>query len=183
MTAAKLVTPDEARALVEGSTSGPWRWFGDTRGRQIYLATVDRGRQFVMSFHRWGMQGATPAFRGEDYSGMRDAADYARYEVAADATSADDPRLYRHDLQGLRHPDATLIEAAPRLAATVIAQGDELEDLRAFKARHEALFAGGPDTPCRTTWHTTELGATECVEVPIEDLRWAMSGESGEADR
>lgn len=34
-----------------------------------------------------------------------------------------------------------------------------------------ALFAGGPDTPCRTTWPN----GVECVEVPLDDLRKALS--------
>lgn len=41
------------------------------------------------------------------------------------------------------------------------------------------LFKGGPDTVCRTTWrHGESLDgtATECVEVPMEDLRDALDG-------
>ena len=34
----------------------------------------------------------------------------------------------------------------------------------------EALFAGGPDTACRTTWPE----GVECVEVPMADLRAAF---------
>jgi hypothetical protein len=39
------------------------------------------------------------------------------------------------------------------------------------------LFSGGPDTVCRTTWrHGDSSGAAiECVEVPLEDLREALS--------
>jgi hypothetical protein len=45
-------------------------------------------------------------------------------------------------------------------------------------ARVEALFAGGPDTPCRTTWREDWplAGPTECVEVPMDDLRAALDG-------
>lgn len=45
-----------------------------------------------------------------------------------------------------------------------------------------ALFAGGPDTPCRTTWRRPpghslpgNIGlTTECVEVPVDELRAAF---------
>lgn len=46
---------------------------------------------------------------------------------------------------------------------------------RAKVARVEALFAGGPDTPCRTTWAETMWDRVECVEVPINDLRAALA--------
>lgn len=43
------------------------------------------------------------------------------------------------------------------------------------------LFAGGPDTVCRTAWRPALPGpgmhrppSTECVEVPMEDLRDAF---------
>jgi hypothetical protein len=44
-------------------------------------------------------------------------------------------------------------------------------------ARIEALFNGGPDTPCRTTWRKGNpdgWGDVECVEVPMADLREAF---------
>jgi hypothetical protein len=44
------------------------------------------------------------------------------------------------------------------------------------------LFAGGPDTPCRTTYRripgTLDV-SMECVEVPLDDLRAAFA-EAGE---
>lgn len=42
------------------------------------------------------------------------------------------------------------------------------------------LFNGGPDTACRTTWRDEGLPArygvprTECVEVPLDELRAAF---------
>ena len=120
----RLVAAEEAKALRDGATEGPWRWYGDTATQSVYLATVDRGRQFVMSFFRWGMRGATPAFRGDGF--METAQHFAQYEVAPDATDRSDPRLYRHDFQGLRHPDARLIAAAPDLAYTVEQQAAQI---------------------------------------------------------
>lgn len=42
------------------------------------------------------------------------------------------------------------------------------------------LFSGGPDTVCRTVWDDSEavpalgIGPTECVSVPLDDLRAAF---------
>lgn len=48
-------------------------------------------------------------------------------------------------------------------------------------APFDALFNGGPDTSCRTTWRRALPGpgihrppSTECVEVPMDDLRDAF---------
>lgn len=62
----------------------------------------------------------------------------------------------------------------------------EWQELRAKVARVEELFAGGPDTPCRTAWRESPglFGAAvrvECVEVPIDDLRAALDNPAGQA--
>ena len=63
---------------------------------------------------------------------------------------------------------------------------DALTEAQGRERRIDALFAGGPDTPCRTTWYQEGCPdvypAIECVEVPMADLRAALSGpESGES--
>ena len=54
---------------------------------------------------------------------MVNARDRVIYEVAPQATTRDDPRVYRADIVGIRHPDATFIAATrtdvPRLVAAV----------------------------------------------------------------
>lgn len=87
----------------EKHTPGPWRWFGNLKTKEIYLATVAQGRIFVMDFARWGMQGAQPRFRREF---MRGVDQVAVREVA-----------YRGDIARIDHPDARLIETAPELLA------------------------------------------------------------------
>jgi hypothetical protein len=57
-----------------------------------------------------------------------DARDLAIYEVAPDATSREDPKVYRADVVGIRHPDAAYLAAAN--PQTVIALLDEIERLR-----------------------------------------------------
>ena len=52
-------------ALVDDKrcTPGPWEWFGNTKMREVYLATTHSGRVFVMDFVRWGMTNAQPRFQ------------------------------------------------------------------------------------------------------------------------
>jgi hypothetical protein len=58
-----------------------------------------------------------------------DAREHAVYEVAPEATSREDPRVYRADLVDLRHPDARLIVAAVNALPALLA------DLNAARER------------------------------------------------
>ena len=161
-----LISPEKARALLDAATSGPWRWYGDTSSQIIYLATVDRGRQYVMRFLRWGMRNATPTFTSRDSHMMEKAEHWAQYEVAPTATSKDDPRLYRHDFVGLRHPDAQLMEAAPLLAEAAAEYGRRNEAALAlhtgrhycadeYDAPGPTLFVEGETCPTARALTTT----------------------------
>jgi len=67
----------------------------------------------VMDFVRWGMRGAVPRFLNPDQPNFMQRADErVRFEVCADATERTDPRVYRADISGIRHPDAEFIAAA-----------------------------------------------------------------------
>lgn len=86
----------------------------------------------------------------------------------------------------LNRTDADLIAHAPadlRWLLDALAEAEaERDALAATVQRVEALFAGGPDTPCRTLWRAVEGIAgewheVECVEVPMGDLRAALGGE------
>lgn len=98
------------RERAEAATPGPWHWAGNTDSKNIYLATWLKGlgRCIVMDFTRWGMQNARPRF--SDDLMMVKADTMVTYEVAPEATSRDDPKVYRADISGIRHPDAVLIE-------------------------------------------------------------------------
>lgn len=139
------ITARHARA-----TPGPWDWFGSTDSDIVDLATVDRGREWILSFRRYGMRGAGPIFRGqfrlwhiaEGRSVVREILKRCvRYEVlgyrtraeagvAADADSGNSP-LYREDWRGIDHPDAELIAHAPEDIGLLLA---EVQRLRASKA-------------------------------------------------
>lgn len=98
-------------------TPGPWAWFGN-RGGGVYLATPDRGRRYVMSFRRYGMNGAQPAFCVGNI--MVPAAELVSFAVGDRSVrgfkQADsDTSVYRYDVDQIDHPDARLIAAAPTL--------------------------------------------------------------------
>lgn len=109
---------EEFIRLGRDATPGKWAWFGNTDAKSIYLATVDRGRVFVMDFVRWGKSGAAPRFNG--ILGMKRADEYAVYEVCLEAKSRDDERVYRADFHDIGHPDARYIAFAnPENARTL----------------------------------------------------------------
>lgn len=118
-------------------TPGPWRWFGNTKTKYIYLATTHSGRLYVMDFVRWGMQSAQPCFQpAPGKIAMQPATDLVRYEVD-----------YRQDIACIDHPDAYLIAAAPDLyaACELALESDDkaVKDvLRAALARARGEEAG-----------------------------------------
>lgn len=133
---------DAIRAREAAATPGPWGWYGNSDVHDVYLASRDFGRQFVMQFARWGMSGAQPVFcvgrtwtsdpknMGDfDFTvsgGMTKARDLPIYEVAPEATSRADRGVYRADLAGIRHPDAEFIAHAREDIRVLLAEIDRL---------------------------------------------------------
>lgn len=108
----------------KGPTPGPWGWFGNARGNNIYLSTVNHGRRFVMQFNRWGMADAQPVFQVNGV--MKDAKHLLKFEVGNPAVTGieaakTDDSVYRLDISGIDHPDAILIQHAPDLLEAAIA--------------------------------------------------------------
>ena len=99
--------------MSEKITPGPWGWFGNVKTGSPYLATVHSGRKYIMGFRRLGMRHAQPVFRRDGI--LVDGKELAIYEVNRDATSADDPSVYRHDIVGFRSADATAIALLPEI--------------------------------------------------------------------
>lgn len=117
---------DAIKARLDAASPGPWRWYGNTRYTMYLVRWGDCGWEIVMSQTRKGMHDAALQFNTDGRLVRADT--LAVYEVCRDATSADDPRVYRHDIVDIRHPDADLIAHAPTDIAALIA---EVERLRA----------------------------------------------------
>ncbi|WP_058987792.1 hypothetical protein [Acetobacter senegalensis] len=129
-------------------TPGPWAWFGSAGGApDIYLATNHSGRRYVMSFRRWGLNGAQPCFQPEG-RGMKKASDLLQFEVGdrsivgIDAAKKD-TSVYRYQIRGIAAPDAHLIAAAPELykALSDLVSSLECSDTDLFILREEIKVA------------------------------------------
>lgn len=130
------------RGIAGAATPGPWQWFGNTKMYDVYLATVDRGRRFVMDFVRWGMSGAQPRFQvrinGDEGSGiMRSVGELGKDESSLGPLFE---ASHRRQFTGIGHPDAAYIAAfSPDVALTLIDRIEKAERERdaAIKARDE----------------------------------------------
>jgi hypothetical protein len=131
---------DAIRARANRATPGPWGWFGNTKSNHIYLATRHWGRHMVMGFRRWGMQSAQPEFwNRDDPQGIKQhlgpdsrhvtAGEAAIYEVAPEARSANDRRVYRHDVVGIRNADAAFIAHSREDIDYLLGEVDRLRGL------------------------------------------------------
>jgi hypothetical protein len=80
---------------------------------------------------------------------------------------------------------ATNREGWAQMLARAESAEAERDDLRVRLLAVETLFADGPDTPCRTTWRNefALAGPTECVEVPMDDLRAVLASPSTHTQR
>lgn len=135
------------RAQADAATEGPWAWGGNVDSQNLRLQTWNHrpdgqscGVVQIMDFVRQGMQGAQPRFM-EDLM-MVTASDRAIYEVAPTATSRKDPRVYRGDIVGIKHPDAEFIAAA---RTTVPALVNALEAVLKLHVRAECPTCGSRD--------------------------------------
>ena len=168
---------ERAKALTANATHGPWRWFGNTRMYEVYLATVDRGRIIVMDFARWGFGDAQPRFQvtvdGGSGSGvMRSLADLAGGDARAKEKGLDLPVLgplfevdYRRQFVGIGHPDATFIAESRQLVDDLVAEVERLRaEVERLRAEVERLRAELARTGC-----TGVLYHDEFTPCPVHD--------------
>lgn len=138
---------DQLRRLLADTASlpGRWHWAGNAKHHAVTLSTwvPGYGRVDVLSCRRAGMHGAEFRFCDPDSMMLQPVRELVQYEVCHAATSPDDPRVYRHDIDDVRHPDARLIVAAvnalPGLLDALDSAEAEIERLRAFRAEYTAL--------------------------------------------
>ena len=94
-------------------TPGPWRWEINEKSREVHLSGGRPAFDLsVLDFVRWGMGGASPRFNvaGRDGLNLMHRADEFAVPVAG-------REHHSYWFQGLSHPDADLIAAAPDLLA------------------------------------------------------------------
>lgn len=99
----------EIRAREQAATKGPWAWCGNTEARWLALETADRMLK-VMDFARYGMNGAQPLFAVNGR--MEKASALVEYEVHRNAWVEKWRPPYRHDIDGIKAPDAEFIAHA-----------------------------------------------------------------------
>lgn len=162
----------EIRTRAEAAAPGPWHWAGNTDVHHVYLANwrPGHGRCSVMDFGRWGMQGARPKFVTDGFY-VNDVNSLAVYEVAPAATSRQDPRVYRADIIGLRHPDAEFIANSRADVDFLLAEVDRLRAaLAESEKRAEAYFDGLERVQARVSG-VCDFDAGECAAPADEG--WA----------
>lgn len=130
-----------------------------------------------------GVDGHTQASEGVGPDGFTRLAGYVAEYVNA-SPAALQARLAEAQWNALEM--ARKADAAERRAEEAEFHVEQLRDARDRAERRieavETLFGGGPDTPCRTTWREHSpygcYDRTECVEVPMDDLRRALDSPS-----
>ena len=129
-----MIDLDAIRQRAADALPGPWHWGGNVETHHFRLTAPQgrngrRGLYEVMDFVRWGMRSAQPRFLNLVEGGhwMEKASEMPIFEVCPDATSFDDPRVYRGTLVGIRHPDATFIAHARQDVDDLLAHIDQLQ--------------------------------------------------------
>lgn len=100
-------------------TPGRWRWRGHASAHSVSLQAIDRLCDYVLSFKRWGMQGAIPWFQRDP----KDSAGIQRAKLI--------PRTHYDPwtIVGIDHPDARFIEHAPEDIDFLLGEVDRLRAL------------------------------------------------------
>jgi hypothetical protein len=171
----------ERKALA--ATPGPWGWFGNAGSQSIYLATVNRGRQFVMKFARWGMRGSQPRFQVNGR--MTNASELMEFEVCraiGDAAAKKDPDCYRLDVTGIAHPDAIHISTfSPEVVLSLIARMKATEAALAFKDQTNAALQAhmGKTLPAGCVAVCSRYSLNDCVDYVGRHDKAAAAKECG----
>ena len=124
-----------------------WEWRG--QGDAAPYVELCAGRSSVMSFRRWGMRGAQPAFYTNQL--QDDAADLLMFQVGNPDVrgmkqARQDRSVYRYNISGIDHPTARLIQSANVMLAALQVVADRIADPEAAALVREAI-AGATESP------------------------------------
>lgn len=140
-------------------TKGPWRWFANRKSGQVHLATEGRGRVFVMSFFRKGLNGAQPAFQQHKEGCLGECRGCGELVPVFNAGYRED---HNGEIEIADHPDARLIAAAPMLYEALKSLVDTREDFQ-----QKALDAH----PGNDYWSERFMEKYAKAEALLADLR------------
>jgi len=124
---------ERAKELDLRATPGPWKWDLRTHCRDVKIVTDHSGQYYVMTFERWGMQGAAPSFQVYDrYEGpVKERGSHGMRRVDTMAKSYPGKEHHKGWDDYPNHPDARFIvesrQLVPELTAAVEKLAAELE--------------------------------------------------------
>lgn len=169
----------EIKAFLADVRPGPWQWIGNTKMRDVSLATTHSGHVYVMDFVRWGMGGAQPRFQVElngspGFGVMRSLQELTEGGGGLGVKYAAE---HRKHFAGIAHPDARFIAESRSLVDELLAEverlrsfieelhpdGCEYDDQCPSDARHYACFA------CKSARALGAVAAPRSSEVAQDD--------------
>lgn len=114
-------------------TPGPWRWeYSHNRKRLELVGGNPRFGETVMCFARWGMSGASPLFWDDQNKVMAWPCEHQEWITPIPGRSH-----HAHWCATLNHPDAILIQEAPRLLAALEELIESIPDVMHGYAEYE----------------------------------------------
>lgn len=147
----------EIKARHEAATEGPYRWYGYVKGKgrdgdkgskrrrceNLHLATINRGRIYVMRFQRSGFNDAEPVFQDQERHIIRGAGEFVTAFKTYSGEMTD----------GINNPDAIALERSWEDRQFLL---DEIDRLRGL-IHHAWIHGAYPD--CGYDQMTTEQKA------------------------
>lgn len=180
-----MSTIAEIRARWAAASRGPWGWKGNLSSKSIELMARRGWGDVVMTFRRWGMGGAQPAFvvDGLIYDAAR-GKDGRSMLVAPQSWNA-------WDIRDIDHPDARFIAASWADVRDLLVRCDALEARLASLVEDEwAGWHFDPDHPefehfcgycgARGNGGDDRAAPQHAPDCPIVKARAALAGEGGE---
>lgn len=119
---------ERAKELDKQATPGPWMWDLRTNYRDVKIVTTHSGQYYVMSFERFGMQGAAPCFQVYDkYDGpVNKRGSHGMFRADKLAKSYPGKEHHKGFDDYPDHPDAKFIVESRQLVTELIAAVEQL---------------------------------------------------------
>lgn len=135
---------ERAKELDKQATPGPWMWDLRTTYHDVKIVTTHSGQYYVMSFDRWGMQGAAPCFQVYDkYEGpVNKRGSHGMFRADKLAKSYPGKEHHKGFDDYPDHPDAKFIAESRQLVTDLIAAVEQLStELEKATAERDAAIS------------------------------------------